>query len=115
VLLPALCSPFPTLAEVAWLFRDLGREDEFSMVLDATRIQSPWVDAARAITGGDLVRAADIIDGVGHTASGAYARLRAADSLATEGRDREAGVQRARADSFYRKVGAARYVRNSQC
>ena len=29
VLLPALCEPFPNLAEVAWLFRDLGRERDF--------------------------------------------------------------------------------------
>ena len=46
VLLSALNSPFPTFAEVAWVFSDLGREDEFGVVLDATPIESPWIDAA---------------------------------------------------------------------
>src|SRR5205807_2097986 len=41
VLLSALNSPFPTFAQVAWVFRDLGREDEFAVVLGATPIESP--------------------------------------------------------------------------
>jgi class 3 adenylate cyclase/tetratricopeptide (TPR) repeat protein len=112
VLVGALCTPFPTLVDVAWVFRDLGRESEFSnAVLDATPIKSPWIDAARAIADGDLARAADIIEGIGHTASAAYARLRAAEAFAAAGREAEAAAERAQADSFYRKVGAARFVR----
>jgi len=62
----ALCSPFPTLVDVAWVFRDLGREREFrEAVLDADPIKSPWNDAARAICDGDIARAADIIDRIG--------------------------------------------------
>jgi len=114
VLLPALNSPLPTFADVAWVFRDLGREDEFSAVLDATRIESPWKDAAGAITQGDLVRAAEIVDEMGHPASAAYARLRAAEALAAEGRRREAEAQLARAQSFYRKAGAAAYLRRGE-
>ncbi len=52
-------TPFPTFAEVAWVFRDLGREEAFSAVLDATPIESPWMDAAQAIIDGQLVRAAE--------------------------------------------------------
>lgn len=114
VLLPALCSGFPTLAEVAWVFRDLGREDELTAVLDATPIDSPWKDAARAIAEGDLVHAAEIIDEMGHTASAAYARLRAAEALAAEGRRPEPDAQLAQAQSFYRKVGAAAYLRRGE-
>jgi class 3 adenylate cyclase len=110
----ALCTPFPTLVDVAWVFRDLGRESEFcDAVLDATPIESPWVDAARAIAGGDLGSAADIIDGIGHMAGAAYARLRAADSSAAEGREQEAAAQRERAYAFYAKVGAAGFMRNA--
>ena len=48
----ALCSAFPTLVDVAWVFRDLDREREFrEAVLDADPIKSPWNDAARAICG----------------------------------------------------------------
>jgi hypothetical protein len=102
-MVPALCSPFPTLAEVAWLFHDLGRPQEFmEIVLDPDPIKSPWSDAARAICDGELVRAADIIDDIGHTASAAYARLRAAEALAAAGEDAEAATQRAQAEAFYR-------------
>ena len=114
VLLPALCSPFPTLAEVAWVFHDLGRDDELAAVLYATPIESPWKDAARAIAEGDLARAAQIIDGMGHAACAAYARLRAAEAFVAEGRQPEAERQFALALPFYRGAGAAAYVRKGE-
>ena len=108
----ALNSPIPTLADVAWLFRDLGRESEFSnAVVDTNPIKGPWNDAARAIGDGDLARAADIIETIGHTAAAGYARLRAAEAFTTAGRQAEAAAQRAEAEPFYRKAGAAGFVR----
>ena len=83
VLLPALCSPYPTLAEVAWVFHDLGRDADLAEVLDATPIPSAWIDAARAIGANDPGRAAGIMEAIGHTASAAYARQRAAGVLAS--------------------------------
>jgi hypothetical protein len=114
VLLPALNSPFPTFGEAAWVFKDLGREDEFSAVLDATPIASPWVDVAKAIIDGDVVRAAEMFDAMGHSPSAAYARLRAAEELAAKGRQLEAEAQFALAESYYRKVGAAAFLRERQ-
>ena len=114
-MVPALGAPFPTLAEVAWLFHDLGRAEEFrEIVLDPDPIKSPWNDAARAICDGELVRAADIIQRIGHTASAAYARLRAAEALAAAGEDAEAASQRAKAKAFYRTVGAIRFMGNGE-
>ncbi len=111
----ALNTPFPTLVGVAWVFRDLGRENEFfNAVLDANPIKSPWNDAALSISEGDFVRAAETIDGIGHPAGAAYARLRAAEAFAATGRDAEAAAQRAQAESFYRKVGAARFLRGGE-
>jgi class 3 adenylate cyclase/tetratricopeptide (TPR) repeat protein len=108
----ALNSPIPTLADVAWLFRDLERESEFSnVVVDTNPIKGPWNDAARAIGDGDLARAADIIETIGHPAGAAYARLRATEAFTTAGRLGEAAAQRAEAESFYRKAGAAGFVR----
>ena len=106
-LVPALNSPFPTLVEVAWVFRDLGGSDELGAVLDATPIESPWIDAARAIGAGELVRAADIVEGIGHGASAAYARLRAGEALVAVGRDAEAAAQRERAEEFYAIAGGS--------
>jgi tetratricopeptide (TPR) repeat protein len=107
VVVPALCSPFPNLTDVAWLFRDLGREDELrETILDATPIACPWVDASRAICDGDLPRAASIIDGIGHPAAAAHAHVRAAAVLQAAGDDAEAAAQRALGEPFFRKVGA---------
>jgi hypothetical protein len=105
VLLPALCSPYPNLAEVAWVFRDLGREEDLLAVLEAIPIASPWMDAARAILAGDLVRAADILDEIGHLASAAHARDRAAEALEAEGRGADAEAQRKAARAFQEVAG----------
>jgi hypothetical protein len=111
----ALCAPFPTLAEVAWLFHDLDRAGELGeVVLDPDPIGSPWNDAARAICDGEFVRAADIIDRIGHPASAAYTRLRGAEALAAAGEDGEAAEQRAQAEAFYRPVGAIRFLGNGE-
>jgi hypothetical protein len=75
-------STYPTLAEVAWVFRDLDRDADLAAVLDATPIDSPWMDAARAIGAGELDSAAAIIESIGHTASAAHARQRAAEAAA---------------------------------
>jgi hypothetical protein len=107
----AFNTPFPTLVGVAWVFRDLGRESEFSQaVLDANSIESPWNYAARSISEGDFVRAAETIDGMGHTAGAAYARLRAAEALQAAGQEVEAATQRAQAEPFFRNVGAAWFL-----
>lgn len=94
--------------DAAWVFRDLGRDSEFcGAVLDTNPIESPWVEAARTIAGGDLVRAADIIEEGGHIAGAGYARFRAAEALAAAGQEAESAAQREHANAFRAKVGAA--------
>ena len=111
IVVPALCSPFPTLTDVAWLFRDLDREEELrETILDATPIASAWVDASRAICDGDLPRAAAIIDGIRHPAAAAYAHVRAATALHASGNDAEAAAQRALGEPFFRKARADAFL-----
>ena len=111
----ALNTPFPTLPAVAWVFRDVGREEEFiDAVLDADPIKGLWNEASRAIAEGELVRAAEIIEDIGHTAGAAYARLRAAEALAAAGKEADAAAQRAQAEDFYRTVGAIRFIGNGE-
>ena len=110
-MVPALCFPFPTLVDVAWVFRGVGRERELcEAVLDADPIKSPWNDAARAIAEDDLTQAAELIDGIGDTAAAAYARLHVPDSLSAARREAEAAALRSQAESFYQKVGATRFL-----
>jgi class 3 adenylate cyclase/tetratricopeptide (TPR) repeat protein len=110
VLLPALCAPYPTLAEVAWVLRDLEHRDELFALLDATPLASPWVETGRAIAAGDLVRAAEILAELGHGACAAYASLRLAESLRAAGSKADGNVHLARALDFYRRAGATDYV-----
>jgi len=106
VVVGALGLPFPTLADTAWTFHDLGRQDELiAKVLDPDVIRSPWNDAARAICEGDFARAADLIAGIGHIAGAAYAHLRAAEAGDT------AEAHRSAAESFFREVGASVFLK----
>ena len=53
-------------------------------MLDATPIPSPWIDAARAILDNEIDVAIRILEQLGHPASLAHARRRAAERLARE-------------------------------
>jgi class 3 adenylate cyclase/tetratricopeptide (TPR) repeat protein len=98
----------------AWVAWVLGRGEE---VVDALRnepLQTPWLDAARAIAVGNFRQAADLLAGIGRPAFEMFYRLRAADQLVAEGRRAEADEQLRPALAFYRGVGAARYVREGE-
>src|SRR3954471_7124393 len=95
-IVPGFCSPFPTLADLAWVFVDLDRADEFvARIVDATPIEGGWREAARAIASGEPARAAETIAALGHPAAAAYARYRAGDPGA---------------DEFHRAAGAVRFL-----
>jgi hypothetical protein len=61
---------------------------------------SPWLDAARALAGGDPLTAADRYAAIGSRPDEADARLAAARLLARQGRPNEAGAQLAAARAF---------------
>jgi tetratricopeptide (TPR) repeat protein len=83
--------------------------------LDALESQrSLWVAAAREFVAGNLERAAEIYARIGSLPDEAYARLKAAEQLASDGDPTRADAQRERAVEFYRSVGAARYVREAE-
>ena len=104
---------YPSVIHAAWLMRDLGLEDDFTSLLDAS-LATPWVDAAAAICSGELRRAADVLEEIGFPTGEAYARLRAAKQLVEEGRRAEADMELNRALAFYREVGATAYVREGE-
>ena len=97
----------------ALLHHDLGRQMALPSVAGAIA-RTPWSEAATAIAGGDLVRAAAILEGIGARTFEAAVRLRAARTAAAEGRRAEAAEQLAAALGFYREVGAGAYVREAE-
>jgi class 3 adenylate cyclase len=101
----ALNFPYPTLVEVAWAFRGVGRLAELRSFLETMdALKSPWVDAAWAVARDEPIRAASILDEIGHPASAAYCRLRAAEA----GEADQGGLKSAL--DFYRHAGATRYA-----
>ena len=98
----------------AIVLTEFGYSNDVLAAADAATLQTPWVDAARAYVEGDLVRAADLLDEIGHVPLVAYVRLRAAERFSEEGRQEEAEGQAERALAFYRAVGATRYLRRGE-
>ena len=101
------------LVELAHVLHRLGRGDDF-LRATAAAYATPWLESARAIGGGDFVRAADVLAGIGSRPDEAYARLLAAETLLAEGRRAEADEQLAQALEFFRSVRATRYLAHGE-
>ena len=110
-LLPALTSvdPAVTLPALAWLVRDLEREDELLSAL-ASAPATPWCSAARAIARGDLAEAVALAARIGAPFVEAHTRLRSAQELARAGHPAEARDCLAPALPFFNNVGATHYL-----
>jgi tetratricopeptide (TPR) repeat protein len=101
----------PPGVELAWTTRGLASADAVRDWIAAVTHESLWSDAAVAILDGEFERAAELFVQIGSVPDEARARLRAAETLVADGRRAEADSQLDKALSFYRSVGATRYVR----
>jgi class 3 adenylate cyclase/tetratricopeptide (TPR) repeat protein len=97
---------------LAWALAMLGRAEELIGSLPKSEV--PWVQAARAYASGDLRAAAEICAGMGAVTEEAHDRLGLARELIAQQRRSEADVELQRALSFYRGVGATRYIRDAE-
>ena len=102
-----------TPIEFAWLVRDLGREAELVSALESVP-DTPWFEGARAIAQGNYTQAIEVVVGTGAQSVEAYARLRAAQELASAGRHAESDEHLRAALVFYLSVGATRYRREGE-
>jgi tetratricopeptide (TPR) repeat protein len=98
---------YTALIDIAWLLRDLARPETIAG-------GGIWGAAGRLILRDEFESAADLLAEKGLHTDEAYARLRVAEQLASEGRGAEAQPQLERALAFYRTVGAASYVRRGE-
>jgi len=105
---------FTWIVWLAWLAHDLRQTESFREQAELDVPRTPWVDAGEAIVDGRFADAGDVLEGMSLRAFEAYARLRAAEQLASQGRSAEAADQRDRALAFYRSVGASTYVRRAE-
>jgi class 3 adenylate cyclase/tetratricopeptide (TPR) repeat protein len=100
----------PLLASAALLI-GLGRE--LSDALTAFP-KTLWSEVADAYVAGEFVRAAELLSRIGAKPDEAHARLQASKKFAAEGRPTEAEAQLHQALSFYRSIGATRYIREAE-
>jgi class 3 adenylate cyclase len=101
-----------TLHALVWTVFKLGRTADLSGV--ALEGDVPWVRAARAFASGDFQGSADIYAAMGAVTDEARDRVLLAGSLIEESRGAEADVELQRALTFYRSVGATRYIREGE-
>ena len=96
------------------LLAQLGRGDEYLAALDDEQPTTPWLDAGRAASSGDLATAAAIYDELGARAAEAQARLLLAEALRAEGRRPEADAELHRSLAYFRSVNATAYTRRGE-
>jgi class 3 adenylate cyclase/tetratricopeptide (TPR) repeat protein len=93
---------------------DLGRADAVLREL-GDRSRLPLPQALKLYAAGEFIDAADAFTEIGDTGFlEAYARLKAAERLAAEGRRAEADAQLHRSLEFWRKAGATHYIRQAE-
>jgi class 3 adenylate cyclase/tetratricopeptide (TPR) repeat protein len=96
----------------AWTAAGFGRGADLIDALPA--YEYAWLRAARAFAAGDLRRAADITGEMGAVSEEARDRLWLARILVEQGRRTEADAELQRALTFYRSVGATRYIQEAE-
>ena len=97
------------LVDLALVADELDCADELAAVVDGG-LRTKWTEAASALLRGESVRAAELLDEIGDTELESRARLRAAERFVAEGRRTEAVEQLRRALTYWRSVGAERYI-----
>jgi class 3 adenylate cyclase/tetratricopeptide (TPR) repeat protein len=101
------------LPSLAFALVALGRGHEFNAVPPPV-FANRWMVSASAIAVGDLRHAAEVFEEMGAHTLEARARLELASTLLQQRRRSEADVELQRALTFYRSVGATRYIREGE-
>jgi class 3 adenylate cyclase/tetratricopeptide (TPR) repeat protein len=94
----------------AWTFRELGRSEEFTEAVERAHAQTPWHEAARRISVGDLAGAAEVYAEIGSVPDEAYARLSAAEEFVRIRRRADADAQLRLALPVFARLGATAWA-----
>ena len=101
------------LCDIAVALIALDRIEALRVAVDAAK-ETRWAEALRHYLTGEFDRAADVFAEMKAPWDEADARLRAAGQLVADSRRAEAHEQLQRALTFYRSVGATRYIRQGE-
>lgn len=92
----------------------LGRGSDFVAALTPAAAYSRWVEASLALADGRASDASEIFASMGSRPCAALAQMEAGRLLASEGRRQEAVQRLEGAASFWRSVGATRYLNEAE-
>jgi class 3 adenylate cyclase len=106
---PTLLRFFHWLAPLPLLIVEQGRGAEYVAASEPIALTTPWRTAGLAAAQGDLVAAADEYEHIGSKFVEAWARL-----LAAEAGCPDSGVQLARAQAYFERIGATPYLRRCE-
>jgi hypothetical protein len=111
---PQRCPTSYWVADLAFTLRELGRSAVLDEAAAAAPAASRWLEAASAVSAGELATAADVYAGIGSLPDEAMARLAAARAALEAGRRKAAEPDLALALGAFRRLGAKRYVRQAE-
>jgi hypothetical protein len=97
------------MIDLGWLLHDLRRPEPPPFTPHPV-----WNEPGHAIARGDLAAAADLLAETHLPAEAAYARLRAGEQLAAQGRLPEAQIHLEQACAFDRSVSATAYLERAE-
>jgi class 3 adenylate cyclase/tetratricopeptide (TPR) repeat protein len=109
-----LDSHLQSFVDLAVVLSALGRGRELIAIAKNARLQTRWIDAAKAFARRDFQHAAEIYAKAGSLPDEALAHLRAAEALFADGRRAEGDEELQKALSFYRSVDATAYLREGE-
>lgn len=100
-------------SEFAWVAGMLDSADPFRRAFAAANLAAVWREPYEAVLDRDFERAAELFAALGMVDEG-YARFKAGEKLLAAGRAPEADAHLQNALAFYRSLGAARYIRQTE-
>ena len=100
--------------ELAFAAERVDRLQAVRAVVERLQPRYVWTDAAVAMLDGDFEKASDILRRMGARPYEALAHLRAAQRLLADGRRTDADTELQKALTFWRSVGATRYIREGE-
>ncbi len=111
---PERCPTSYWVADLAFTLRELGTSALLDEAAAAAPAASRWLEAASAVSAGELATAAEVYAAIGSLPDEAMARLATARSALEGGRRKAADDELALALGAFHRLGATRYVRQAE-
>jgi tetratricopeptide (TPR) repeat protein len=104
----------PWILDALYVATTTGNESRLQSAIESSPLDVPWLDAVTSLMRHDVAAAAATLEEIGAVSAAAEARLWGGEWLLDQGRLSEANVQLEGSRTFWRSVGARRYLQRSE-